>query len=82
MLHKSKIEMSSSRSFGIVFFIVFIIISLWPLTYDSQIRVWSMFIAIVFRMQSCLLRIGAINEPPSKRETGSPTFLVVRPSSD
>ena len=55
MLHKSKIEMSSSRSFGIVFFIVFIIISLWPLTYDSQIRVWSMFIAIVF------LILGLIN---------------------
>ena len=55
MLLKSKIEMSSSRSFGIVFFIVFIIISLWPLTYDSQIRVWSMFIAIVF------LILGLIN---------------------
>ena len=48
MLHKSKTKMSSNRNFGIVFFFVFLIISLWPLTNENPLRVWSIFVAIIF----------------------------------
>mgnify|MGYP006085204291 FL=1 len=48
MLNKSKIKISSNRSFGIVFFTVFIIIGLWPLLNDNQIRVWSILIGTIF----------------------------------
>ena len=38
----------SNRSFGIVFFIVFLFISLYPLTYSGEIRVWSAIISFIF----------------------------------
>ena len=44
----SKIKINSNRSFGIVFFFVFLIISLWPLTNENPLRVWSIFVAIIF----------------------------------
>ena len=42
------IKISSNRSFGIVFFIVFLLIALYPLTYSQNIRVWSVIISIIF----------------------------------
>ena len=39
---------SSNRSFGIVFFIVFLFISLYPLTYNEEIRIWSVIISFIF----------------------------------
>ena len=48
MLSKSKIKISSNRNFGLVFFIVFLIVSLWPLTYGEPIRIWSVVISMVF----------------------------------
>ena len=42
------IKISSNRSFGIVFFLVFLIISLYPLTYSEEIRVWSAIISFIF----------------------------------
>jgi len=42
------IKISSNRSFGIVFFIVFLLIALYPLTYDEEIRVWSAIISLIF----------------------------------
>ena len=48
MLNNSKIKINSNRSFGIVFFFVFLIISLWPLTNENPLRVWSIFVAIIF----------------------------------
>ena len=42
------IKISSNRSFGIVFFIVFLLIALYPLTYSQDIRVWSVIISIIF----------------------------------
>ena len=48
MLQKSKIKISSNRNFGLVFFIVFMIISLWPLMYGDQIRIWSAIISLFF----------------------------------
>ena len=55
MQRNSKIKINSNRSFGIVFFFVFLIISLWPLLNGNPLRVWSIFVAIIF------LILGLIN---------------------
>ena len=39
---------SSNKSFGIVFFIVFIIIGLYPLLNNQEIRVWSIILSLIF----------------------------------
>jgi len=44
----NKIKISSNRNFGLVFFIVFLIVSLWPLTYGEPIRIWLIIISMVF----------------------------------
>ncbi len=44
----SNIKVSSNKSFGIVFFIFFLIVSLYPLIYNGEIRIWSIFISIIF----------------------------------
>ena len=38
----------SNKNYGLTFFIVFLIISLWPLMHNEQIRVWSLLIAFIF----------------------------------
>ena len=43
-----KIKVSSNRSFGIVFFVVFLIIGLWPLINNGDIRNWSVIISAIF----------------------------------
>ena len=50
-----KIKIISNRSFGLVFFVVFLIVSLWPLTSVGSIRIWSAIISAVF------LILGLIN---------------------
>ena len=40
--------MSTNRSFGIVFFIVFFIIAIFPLKNDGDIRIWSLVVSIIF----------------------------------
>ena len=55
MQNNSKIKINSNRSFGIVFFFVFLIISLWPLLYENTLRVWSIIVAMIF------LILGLIN---------------------
>ena len=50
-----KIKISSNRSFGLLFFVVFLIVSLWPLTSVGSIRIWSAIISAVF------LILGLIN---------------------
>jgi hypothetical protein len=42
------IKISSNRSFGIVFFVVFILISLYPLINNDGIKIWSLFISLIF----------------------------------
>ena len=42
------IKIGSNRSFGIVFFVVFLIIAFYPLINDENIRYWSLFISLVF----------------------------------
>ena len=43
-----KIKIGSNKSFGIVFAIVFSIISVWPLLDGGELRLWSIIIAIIF----------------------------------
>ena len=42
------IKISSNRSFGIVFFIVFLLVSIYPLINDQEIRIWSLIISLIF----------------------------------
>ena len=49
------IKIGSNRSFGIVFFVVFLIIATYPLINDGELRLWSLFISIVF------LFLGLVN---------------------
>ena len=43
-----NIKTSSNRSFGIVFFIVFLLVSIYPLINDQEIRIWSLIISLIF----------------------------------
>ena len=47
-MDNKNIKISSNRSFGLVFFALFLIISLWPLINDAEIRIWSLIISIIF----------------------------------
>ena len=42
------IKIGSNKSFGIVFFVVFLLISLYPLLNNESIRIWSLIISIIF----------------------------------
>ena len=44
----NKIKLPTNRNFGTVFFLVFLIISLFPLLKNENIRIWSIIIAFVF----------------------------------
>tara|TARA_B100002003_G_scaffold244371_1_gene270350 strand:+ start:105 stop:500 length:396 start_codon:yes stop_codon:yes gene_type:complete len=48
MLHESKIRIGSNRNFGLVFFFVFLIVSLLPLLKEEPFRIWSIVISIIF----------------------------------
>ena len=43
-----KYNTSTNKSFGIVFFLFFSIVSVFPLFKDGNIRIWSLIIAIIF----------------------------------
>ena len=53
-MKNSKIKISSNKSFGIVFFTVFLIIAIWPLLNGYEIRSWSLIISIVFLLLGIL----------------------------
>ena len=55
MTSNSKIKISSNRSFGLLFFVVFLIVALWPLKYEEDIRSWSLALSIIF------LILGVLN---------------------
>jgi len=44
----SNIKIGSNKSFGIVFFIFFLLVSIYPLVNDENIRVWSLILSIIF----------------------------------
>ena len=92
MLLKSKIKISSNRNFGLVFFIVFLILGFWPITNGEGIRIWLVVISLIFlvlgMMKSKLLTplnklwfkfgmmLGAMVAPVVM---GAVFFLVVTP---
>ena len=43
-----EVQIGSNRSFGIVFFLVFLIISLYPYLNQNDIRIWSLILSIIF----------------------------------
>ena len=47
-MDKKKIRISSNRSFGIVFFTVFFIVSIYPIFKSGDLRIWSLIISIIF----------------------------------
>ena len=49
------IKISSNKNFGIVFFIVFLLIAIYPFLVGNDIRIWSLLISFVF------LILGLIN---------------------
>ena len=52
---RNKINLPSNRNFGIVFFIVFLIIGFWPLLNQNEPRYWSIIISL------CFLILGVLN---------------------
>ena len=51
----NQIKISSNRSFGLLFFVVFLIVSLWPLINEDSIRIWSVIVSAGF------LILGLVN---------------------
>tara|TARA_B100000900_G_C20514596_1_gene689501 strand:+ start:626 stop:1009 length:384 start_codon:yes stop_codon:yes gene_type:complete len=49
------VKISSNRSFGLVFFVVFLIIAFYPLLNDKSINTWSLIVSLIF------LTLGLIN---------------------
>jgi hypothetical protein len=47
-MKKNNIKISSNKSFGIVFFLFFLIVSLYPLLKNQEIRYWSFFLSLLF----------------------------------
>ncbi len=47
-MDNKDIKISSNRSFGLVFFVLFLIIGLWPLINNNEIKIWSIAISVVF----------------------------------
>ena len=43
-----EVKIGSNKSFGIVFFIVFLIIGTYPLLSQNEVRLWSLIISIIF----------------------------------
>ena len=54
-MKNTEIKIGSNKSFGIVFFIVFLLVALYPLINNGDLRIWSLIIAIIF------LILGMIN---------------------
>ena len=42
------IKIGSNRSFGIVFFVFFFLIAIYPLINSGELRLWSLIISIIF----------------------------------
>ena len=51
----NDVKLGSNKSFGIVFFVVFLIIAIYPILSDGNLRLWSLIISLAF------LILGLIN---------------------
>tara|TARA_B100001057_G_scaffold5984_1_gene5466 strand:+ start:309 stop:698 length:390 start_codon:yes stop_codon:yes gene_type:complete len=47
-MNQNDVKIGSNKSFGIVFFIVFLLISLHPLINQENIRIWALIISLIF----------------------------------
>tara|TARA_B100001245_G_C22630636_1_gene310621 strand:+ start:186 stop:575 length:390 start_codon:yes stop_codon:yes gene_type:complete len=47
-LNNHDIKIGSNRSFGIVFFAFFLIIAIFPLFKNGDLRIWSLIVGIIF----------------------------------
>ena len=47
-MSKNNIKIGSNKSFGIVFFTFFLIVSIFPLFKNGDIRVWSLIVGMIF----------------------------------
>ena len=47
-MKNTEIKIGTNKSFGIVFFIVFLFISIYPLLNNGELRIWSLIIAMIF----------------------------------
>ena len=47
-MNSKNIKISSNKSFGIVFFIVFLIISIFPVLDGENFRTWAAILALIF----------------------------------
>ena len=54
-MNKNNIKIGSNKNFGIVFFIFFLIVSIYPLINGGEIRIWSLIVALIF------LILGIVN---------------------
>ena len=54
-MEKTSVKISSNRSFGLLFFIVFLAISLWPLKSQEDLRLWAFILSLIF------LVLGVLN---------------------
>ena len=54
-MKKDQVKISSNRSFGFLFFVVFFVISLWPLKSQGDLRLWAFILSLVF------LVLGVLN---------------------
>ena len=54
-MKNTEIKIGSNKSFGIVFFLVFLLIAIYPLINYEGLRIWSFIISIIF------LFLGLIN---------------------
>jgi hypothetical protein len=50
-----NIKILSNRSFGFLFFVIFLAISLWPLRFQEDLRLWAFILSLVF------LVLGVLN---------------------
>ena len=42
------IKLPSNKSFGIVFFIFFLIIAIWPISNGENLKIWPLFLSLIF----------------------------------
>ncbi len=47
-MRKISVKISSNRSFGLLFFVVFLAISLWPLKSQGDLRLWAFILSSIF----------------------------------
>ena len=47
-MKKNSVKISSNRSFGFLFFVVFLAVSLWPLKSQGDLRLWAFILSLIF----------------------------------